>query len=165
MTELAAGIGYAAELVDFSEFNAKHRQTVALGNLAATPPAMLGPTLEPCTVLPFRTRLMERLREFPPVAAACRFLYDGVRPNRIRLAERSFSIAAVLSPNRSGTGDRVPERAELAAPVSSSQPRIREVVAPLALLRAGARPSSSSRSSSWPEDSARRTSERSPWRS
>lgn len=108
VTELAAGIGYSAELVDFSEFNAKHRQTIALGNLATTPPAMLGPTLEPCTVLPFRTRLMERLREFPPVAAGFRFLYDGARPNRARLTERSFSIAAVLSPKASSTGDGTP---------------------------------------------------------
>jgi SAM-dependent methyltransferase len=106
--ELAHGIGYSAELVDFSEFNAKHRQTIALGDLAATPPAMLGPMLEPCSVLPFRTRLMERLREFPPVAAAFRLLYDGARPNRVRLTTRSFSIAAVLSPRPSSTGDDMP---------------------------------------------------------
>jgi SAM-dependent methyltransferase len=108
VTELAAGIGYSAELVDFSEFNAKHRQTVALGNLAATPPAMLDRTLEPCTAIPLRTRFMERLREFPPLAAVFRFLYDRVRPNRARLTERSFSIAAVLSPKPSNTVDGIP---------------------------------------------------------
>jgi SAM-dependent methyltransferase len=108
VTELATGIGYSAELVDFSEFNAKHRQTVALGNLAATPRAMLGPTLEPCTAIPLRTRFMERMREFPPVAGAFRFLYDGARPNRARLTVRSFSIAAVLSPKTSSAVDGSP---------------------------------------------------------
>jgi SAM-dependent methyltransferase len=108
VTELAARIGYSAELVDFSEFNAKHRQTVALGNLDATPQAMLGPTFEPCTAIPLRTRFMERLREFSPIAAVFRFLYDRARPNRARLTVRSFSIAAVLSPTPSSAGDGTP---------------------------------------------------------
>jgi SAM-dependent methyltransferase len=108
VTEIASGIGYSVDLVDFSEFNAKHPQTVALGNLDATPPAMLGPALEPCTAIPLRTRFMERLREFPPLAAAFRFLYDRARPNRARLTVRSFSIAAVLSPKPSSAGDGPP---------------------------------------------------------
>jgi len=108
LDRLAAQVGYRAELVDFTAFNAEHLQTVALGDLATTPPPTLGRTLEPCTTIPRRTQLMERLREFPPLAAAARLIYDGVRPNRARLTDRSFSIAAVLSPNGSrptdGTG-------------------------------------------------------------
>ena len=108
VTEVASEIGYTAELVDFSEFNATHRQTVALGNLATTPPPMLGPTLEPCTAIPLRTRFMESVREFPSLAAVVRYLYDGARPKRARLKERSFSIAAVLSPKSSSAGDGTP---------------------------------------------------------
>jgi hypothetical protein len=51
---------------------------------------------------------MERAREFPPLAAAFRFLYDRVRPNRTRLTARSISIAAVLSPKTSSAGDDTP---------------------------------------------------------
>jgi len=101
LEQLASRVGYRTELVDFTAFNAEHRQTVALGDLTTTPPPMLGPTLEPCGTIPPRTQLMERLREFPPLAAVARFIYDGVRPNRARLTDRSFSIAAVLSPNGS----------------------------------------------------------------
>ena len=105
LDRLASRIGYRTELVDFTAFNAEHRQTVALGDLATTPPPMLGPTLEPRTTIPPRTKLMERLREFPLLAAVARLIYDGARPNRARLTERSFSIAAVLSPNGSSPAD------------------------------------------------------------
>jgi SAM-dependent methyltransferase len=95
---MASDIGYTANLIDFSPFNARHRQTVSRGNLDATPPPMLTRAMEPCTTVPFRTRFMERARALPPLARASRLLYDHLRPKRMRLTSRSASLAAVLSP-------------------------------------------------------------------
>jgi SAM-dependent methyltransferase len=99
LVRVAEDLGFDIELVDFSEFNDRHYQTVALGNLSSTPPAMLNESMQPCATIPMRTQFMERVRDTRLLSAVCRRLYDGLRPRRARLHERSFSIAAVLSPS------------------------------------------------------------------
>ncbi len=100
--ELARRVGRRAELTDFTEFNRAHEQTVALGDLEAVRGPLLDASFAPCREVPWRTRVMERLREVPALAKVARAVYDRGRPNRTRLRERSFSIAAVLRPESDG---------------------------------------------------------------
>jgi SAM-dependent methyltransferase len=97
MSRLAEQAGFAVEFVDFTDFNAQHQQTVALGQLDETPPPTLNAALQPCRAIPMRTKAMERLRELPPLARVARAVYDRSRANRERLVKRSFSMAAVLT--------------------------------------------------------------------
>jgi SAM-dependent methyltransferase len=97
LARIAEHAGFTAELLDFSDFNAAHEQTIALGQLDHVGEATLDSRLQPSRPIPKRTAVMERLREIPILARIARALYDRSRPNRRRLTTRSFSMAVLMT--------------------------------------------------------------------
>lgn len=106
---ISGAIGFDAEFVDFTEFNAHHEQSVALQGLDTVGEPYLDDEMQPIRSIPRRTALMERLRERPAVAAVARAVYDRTRPNREWLVERSFALAAVLTPTDPGESSESPD--------------------------------------------------------